>query len=348
MTKAYDICNLFPFHLTPRIQSEVFTEEIAQLFSRDEHIRLYQLTDLATQIAEIQASQTPQFRVPYHLILSADHGFVQSRSHGKASASLLWATKVARGQYFVNYLCNTHGFALRIANAGLATPPNPALGLVNVSAGYGTADFFSGDAITIDQLQRCVDNGRQLVTNIAAQGCNILSLGFLSHGTRIVAALWAEHLLGIPLYASLTEARMQEWTPMGITYTSLYEHLVQVRERLTSLTDILLHYGGFELLVAIAVILQGAELKMTLLVDSYPILVALYVAYLIAPEVLDYTILTHMELLEGMEVLAARLGILPVLRLGLSASEGIGALEAYGIINSALHLLSKQTEGILR
>lgn len=340
---------LFSFHVEPRTKGQSIGTTTSELFDCDERIRLYQLTDLATQIAEIQGTTTPKFCVPHHLILASDHGFFLSPGHQNSTfASIKWATEVARGQHFVNYLCRQHGFALRIANTGLAVTPSPALGIVNVSLGQGTQHFYYGDAMTPEQLSRCIDSGRQLVTNIASQGCNVLSIGLLAHGTRIPAAIWVVHLVGIPLEKSLSVERLERWGNADLSLAHLKQHIESVQENIRTLPELMQHYGGFELVVAVAALLQAAELRMTILIDSFPILAALYAAYTIAPSVTDYCILTHIELLEGMEILAARLNIAPVLRLGLSASEGVGALEAYGIINSALHLLQIHTNGISR
>jgi len=345
----YEIRQLFSFHIEPRYKGQKVITNTDGLFDLNERIRLYQLTDLATQIAEIQGTSTPQFCIPHHLILASDHGFfLSSKYQESAFASIKWATEVARGQHFVNYLCRQHGFALRIANTGLAVTPSPALGIVNVSQGLGTKHFYHEDAMNQEQLSRCIDSGRQLVTNIASQGCNVLSIGLLAHGTRIPAALWAEHLAGIPIEQSLSVERLECWGNPELSIARLDEHAKQVNERLRTLPELMRHYGGFELVVAVAAILQAAELRMTILIDSFPVLTALCAAYTIAPHVTDYCILTHIELLEGMEKLASYLKISPVLRLGLSASEGIGALEAYSIINSALYLLQIRTQGISR
>jgi len=340
---------LFSFHIEPRYKSQRVLTETSELFNLDERIRLYQLSDLATQIAEIQGTPTPQFSTPHHLILASDHGFFAASQHQSSQfSSIKWATEVARGQHFVNYLCRQHGFALRIANTGLAVTPSPSLGIVNVSQGHATKHFYAENAMTDEQLSRCIDSGRQLVTNIASQGCNVLSIGLLAHGTRIPAATWAEYMVGIPLEKSLSPERLAYWGNPELSIERLNQHVEQVREQLRTLPELMQHYGGFELVVAVAAILQAAELRMTVLIDSFPILTALYAASTIAPSVTDYCILTHMELLEGMELLAARLKISPVLRLGLSASEGIGALEAYSIINSALYLLQIRAQGVLR
>jgi len=347
--EEYEAHKYFPFRIEPRLKSQFTGFSAERLFDRNERIRLYQLTDLAAQISEIQATQVPAFTVPHHLLLASDHGFFLSPHYQhSAFASIKWATEVARGQHFINYLIRQQGFALRIANTGLAVSPSPALGIVNVSQGLGTKHFYVEDAMDVEQFMRCIDSGRQLVTNIASQGCNVLSIGLLSHGTRIPAALWAVNLAGIPIQNSLSEERLEAWGNPELTIEKLTEHSKQVFPRLTTLTEVMRHYGGFELVVAVAAILQAAELRMTILIDSFPILTALYAASLIAPYVTDYCILTHIELLEGMEQLAVLLKISPVLRLGLSASEGIGALEAYPIINSALRLLQMQTRGVSR
>lgn len=308
-----------------------------QDYASGEENRYGQLTALARQVASIQGTDRPQLLNPQLLLFAADHGLVIESDPTRRALSAETVTAIGRNQQLVNALCRQNGFSMRLVNVGLAEPVDPALLVTHMSLQRGTQNLMEGPALTQPQLVRCVEMGRQIVTEAKRQGANVVAVGLVSRGARIAAAIWAQQLAGIPISQSINDEQLAEWTAGHCTIRKLTERIA-ANGRFTNTPEMLRHYGGFELVSAMGAMLQAASMRLTILVDNLPSLCALLAAAAFNPHVVDYTILAQMELTPAMTVLAQHLRIDPVLRLGLYASEGIGSLSAYSLIKGALHL----------
>lgn len=322
--------------------------DLADLFSPDEQLRLGQLALIAQTIAIIQETPTPEFRTPHLLLLAADHGaIIAHQPNTPCESSCDRIQDIARGKQFINVLCRQNSFAYRIIDAGLAQPPATSLNITSMSPGRATADFFHGPAMTPEQCHRALEHGRQLVSKAYVQECNIISIGLVARGARVAAALWAYMLANIPLPDSITSAQIATWAGNHWGYAQLQRLLDTTPQHLDPL-DLMARYGGFELVMAVGALLQAASHRITILIDNFPMLCALLAAHALNPNVTDYVLLTQIEQHTGMERIAHHLHIQPILRLGLYASESIGSLLAYPMLQAALHLLALPGSSVSR
>lgn len=308
------------------------------LFTSDEARRLGQLSDLARQLALVQSTPRPQLRSPQLVLLASSHGFLLARSSEVSEHSARCVKDFATGKHFINALCRRHGFALRVVDAGLSCSLNASLGVTSFAPRRGTRDFFQGPAMLPEEVRACEWSGRQLANEAFDMGCNILALGCAASGSRVAAALLAERLCGIGLKTLIPDEA--NYTSLSLVSREECQRLLDDTPRGADWRAELTRFGGYELAVAMGVILQAAERRMVVLIDSFTMLVALLLAMCVEPHVKDYVLLAHMEVSEGMEKLAARLGVLPVLRLGLQTTEGVGSLNAYPLLEASVLLLS--------
>lgn len=308
------------------------------LFSVAERRRLGQLSDLAMQFALLQGTAHPELRSPQLLMLASSHGFVQLRSAEVAEHSALCVRDFATGKHFVNALCRRHGFALRVVDAGLATPMAAVLGVSAFAPRQGTRDFFVESAMQPEEFRWVELRGRQLVNEAVDTGSNVLALGCTASGGRVSAALLAERMLGIGLDVLMPEGA--GYTTFSLVSRAECQKLLDTTPRGADWREEVLRFGGFELVMAMGVMLQAAERKVAVMIDSFTMLVALMLATCVDPHVKDYVVLAHMESMQGMELLAKRIGIEPVLRLGLQTTEGVGCLTTFPVLEAAVLLLS--------
>ena len=105
--------------------------------------------------------------------------------------------------------------------------------------------------------------------------------------------------------------------------------------------DIIRHFGGLEMVMAIGAMLQAAELKMIILVDGFIMTNCILAAGKLHPEVLDYAIFGHCGDESGHKLLLEKLNANPLLHLGLRLGEGTGAICAYPIVVSAVRMINE-------
>lgn len=311
------------------------------LFSVDEMRRLGQLSDLAKQLALVQCTRSPQLRSPQLVVLASSHGFLQARAPEASGHAVRCVKDFATGKHFVNALCRSYGFALRVVDVGLSCALMAGLGVTSFAPRRGTQDFFVGPAMLPEEFRECELSGRQLANEAIDMGSTVLALGCTASGSRVAAALLAARLCGIGLSALLSEEA--NYNSLSIVSREQCQRLLDETPRGEDWAAEVCRFGGFEMVAAMGLMLQAAERRTMVMIDSLTMLVALMLAMHEDPHVRDYVLLAHMEGCEGMEKLAIRLGVKPVVRLGLQTTEGVGCLTTYPLLEASVLLLSLPT-----
>ncbi|WP_373826882.1 nicotinate-nucleotide--dimethylbenzimidazole phosphoribosyltransferase, partial [Bacteroides heparinolyticus] len=108
-----------------------------------------------------------------------------------------------------------------------------------------------------------------------------------------------------------------------------------------SVRDIMRHFGGLEMVMAVGAMLQAAELKMIILVDGFIMTNCLLAASMLHPEVKDYAIFGHCGNETGHRLVLDSLHAKPLLNLDLRLGEGTGAICAYPIVDSAVRMINE-------
>ena len=108
-----------------------------------------------------------------------------------------------------------------------------------------------------------------------------------------------------------------------------------------SVKDKIAWFGGYEMVMAIGGMLRAAELKMIILVDGFIMTNCMLAASKLYPEVLPYAIFGHQGDEVGHKLLLDAMNARPLLNLGLRLGEGTGAICAYPIVVSAVHMMNE-------
>ena len=101
------------------------------------------------------------------------------------------------------------------------------------------------------------------------------------------------------------------------------------------------YFGGLEMVTAIGAMLRGAEKGLVVLVDGFIMTACAIAAIRLYPAAQDYMIFTHCGDESGHRRMLDIVGAKPLLNLGLRLGEGTGALCAYPIIASAVHMINE-------
>ena len=95
------------------------------------------------------------------------------------------------------------------------------------------------------------------------------------------------------------------------------------------------------MVATIGAMCRAAERHMLVLVDGFIMSACMLAASKLYPEVLDYAIFGHVGDEYGHKKMLDLMGAKPLLALGLRLGEGTGALCAYPIIESAVHMINE-------
>lgn len=309
------------------------------------------LEELALQIGLIQQAAEPEFHHPCHLLFGADHGI--EREHVSISPrEITWQQMInfTKGGAGVNMFCRQHGFELFIVDMGVDYDLMPYPGIINRKIGPGTRNFRYEAAMTHDEMDRCIDTGARMVTDCHDRGCNVISIGEMGIGNTSPSSVWMHLLTGTPLKDCVGAGAGLDGDGIRHKYEVLREavdrfrHACPQRETGTPAVyaaEVLRWFGGFEMAAAVGAMLRAAELRMTILVDGFIMTACMLMASRLAPAVVPYAVFCHEGDESGHRLMLDAMHVRGLLQLGLRLGEGTGALCAYPILQSALHMMNE-------
>lgn len=299
------------------------------------------LEELALQIGLIQQTLSPTLRHPQNIIFAADHGIVEE-GVSLSPKEITWQqiSNFLHGGAGVNFLCRQHGFVLKIVDAGVDYDLPYEKGIINMKVRKSSRNYLHEAAMTEEEMEQCMERGAEVVRLCHNEGSNILSFGEMGIGNTSSSSLWMSYFADIPLEQCVGAGSGLDH--MGIRHK--YEVLKQSMDNYKgngSVRDIMRHFGGLEMVMAVGAMLQAAELKMIILVDGFIMTNCLFAASMLHPEVKDYAIFGHCGDETGHRLVLDSLHAKPLLNLDLRLGEGTGAICAYPIVDSAVRMINE-------
>lgn len=299
---------------------------------------LGRLEQLAVQIGLILQTTRPVLRQPQMLVCAGDHGLAKlGVSAYPQDVTWQMVENFLAGGAAVSVLARQHGIALTVADCGVAHDFAPREQLRLCKVAPGTADSTQGPAMTLEQCQQAIANGRALVQSLPG---NVLMLGEMGIGNTSAAALLLARLGGHDI--ALCTGAGTGLDDAGIQRkTAILARALAANPQATQPLDALAAFGGFEIATMVGAFLQAALENRVILVDGFIVCSALLVAARIEPLVLQRCIFAHQSDERGHALMLQTLNAQPLLNLGLRLGEGSGAALAWPLLPAACAILNE-------
>lgn len=300
---------------------------------------LGRLEDLALQIGWIQQTLTPRLHKPHNILFAADHGIVEE-GVSKSPKEITWQQVLhfLKGGAGVNFLCHQHHFELDIIDAGVDYDFDKNLAIWDQKVAKGTHNYRYEAAMSAEEMELCLQRGAEVVSQVHKQGCNVVSFGEMGIGNTSSSSIWMHYFAQIPLLQCVGAGS-------GLDDAGIQHKYQVLKEAVENYTgdgkpyDIIRYFGGFEMVMAIGGMLRAAELGMVILIDGFIMTNCVLAAAQLYPEVLSYAIFGHSGDEVGHQLVLNYLKAQPLLQLNLRLGEGTGAICAYPILESAVHMI---------
>lgn len=312
---------------------------------------LGRLETLALQVGLIQHTLTPKLNHPCHILFGADHG-VEREGVSVSPREVTWQQMInfGKGGGGVNMFCRQHGFKLRVVDVGvdydfdLAKYPH----IIDRKIAYGTRNFLHEAAMTMEEYERALATGAEMVDECHAEGCNVISFGEMGIANTSPSSIWMHLFLNIPLEQCVGAGAGLNNEGIRHKYEVLKASLENSQLPDGVATDsvdyakwAIAYYGGYEMVAAIGAMLHAAELKMVVLVDGFIMTACMLAASRLDKTVLEYAVFGHCGDESGHKLMLDAMGAQPLLHLGLRLGEGTGAICAYPILQSAVNMINE-------
>ena len=305
---------------------------------------LGRLEDLACRLAAIRGEVPTGAVSPAIVVAAADHGVVvEGVSPYPQEVTGQMLANFAAGGAAVSVLARQAGARLVVVDAGVVAPPAADGVRSGVVDGIrGTGNIAVGPAMAPVVGRRMVERGAALANELADDGFGILAVGDMGIGnTTAASALCAAVLPADPLRTCGPGTGLDE---AGVA------HKVEVVRRALAANgldggsvdpmDTLASVGGLEIAFLTGVILGAAAHRLPVLLDGFVTSAAALVAATIAPAAAGAMVAATRSPEPGHSLVLDRLGLEPLLDLGLRLGEGSGAALALPLVRAAIAILT--------
>lgn len=331
MTFHLDIADLHDTALVRRVQHRL-DRKTKPLGS------LGRLESLALQLALVQGREDPQLHAPQLVVFAADHGIAaQGVSAYPSDVTWQMVENFLAGGAAVSVLARQNHLALTVVDCGVRHDFAPREGLINAKVAAGSADASQGPAMSAAQCEQAMAQGAAVLRDLPG---NVLLLGEMGIGNTSAASLLMCRLAGVPLADCV--GRGTGLDDAGVARKlAVLQRALQANEAAVEPLDVLASLGGLEIATMTGAVLQAAAQRRLIVVDGFITTAAVAVAAAVAPPVLQRCVFAHASAESGHARWLARLGVQPLLDLGLRLGEGSGAALAWPVIEAACRLLAE-------
>ncbi|MCH7734648.1 MAG: nicotinate-nucleotide--dimethylbenzimidazole phosphoribosyltransferase [Chloroflexi bacterium] len=301
---------------------------------------LGRLEEIACRLAAMQGNARPDVSRKWVVVVAADHGVVaQGVSAYPSEVTLQMVANFLSGGAAINVLARQADARVLIVDAGVAGEiPGPAGALRDLSLGRGTDDFTQGPAMSREAAVRGIESGVALAGEIADEGADLLAPGEMGIGNSTPAAAITAVFTGAPVADATGRGTGVDDEGFERKIAAIEQCLSVNRPDAGDPIGVLAGVGGFEIAVMAGLMLGGASRRIAIALDGFIATSAALIAHAIEPNVAGYMFATHRSVEQGHRLALQRLGLSPLLDLGMRLGEGTGAALAMGIIEAAVRL----------
>ncbi|TCB95871.1 nicotinate-nucleotide--dimethylbenzimidazole phosphoribosyltransferase [Micromonospora zingiberis] len=316
------------------------------------------LEELSVRLAGLARSCPPPLPDPAAVaIFAGDHGVHAQRvTPWPQEVTAQMVGNFLAGGAVVNAFARQAGATVTVIDVGVANPldtaPDPSgpagsagsdrddvPRLVSATVRRGTRDMTVTAALTRDEARAAVEVGIRIAGELIDAGAAILVTGDMGIANTTPAAA---------LIAAFTGADAAEATGRGTGVDDpTYQHKIEVvgaalRRHTPDPTDplgVLAAVGGLEHAALTGLILGAAARRVPVLLDGVIAVSAALAAVAFAPDAVGAMVAGHRSAEPGATVALRRLGLTPLIDLGLRLGEGTGALLALPVVTGAVRVL---------
>ena len=275
------------------------------------------LDRVAGWLAAWQRTDVPSVSRAGLVLAAGDHGVVERGvSAFPAEVTLAMVDAIKAGAATSSVLAERLGVALRLVDAGV---------------GFPTADIVTDDALETERFEHLVALGRRTVAELDP---DLLLVGEMGIGNTTATAAVSAALCGGDVARFVGRGTGVDEDGMARKRQAVEDAVARVGA--AEPFEVLRRLGGSEHAVIAGAVAEARVRSIPVLLDGYVTAAAAAVLALAVPGALDHCLAAHLSPEPGHGILLERLGLEPLLDLGLGLGEGSGALIALPIIGLAV------------
>ena len=274
-------------------------------------------------------------------VFVADHGVAaQGVSAYPQAVTAEMLRNIAGGGAAISVLARRFGYRLWICDVGVATDTSAEAlpGVLYRRIAVGTRDLAREAAMSVAQARAALEVGVEVARDACAAGATLIGIGEMGiANSTSAAALLAAFLRIRPARLAgrgtgVDDSGMRR--KVAVIERALKLHRTALKDPLATLAAL----GGFEIAAMAGVCLGGAALNVPVVVDGFIATAAAVAAERLSPGLFAHLFFGHRSAEGGHALVLEKLGVRPIVDLGMRLGEGTGAALAMSVIEAALTL----------
>ena len=303
---------------------------------------LGRLEDLGVWLAGCQGVSPPRPLTDVRVVVFAgDHGVTASGvSAYPAAITPAMVRAIAAGVAGVSVLAAANQVSVSLYDLAVDaefTDLDPEISRFKLRRGSGSID--REDALTAAEVTAALAAGDRIAAEQIADGAQLLIAGDLGIGNTTVAAALIAASYGLPAAAVTGRGTGVDDATLAHKTAVIDAALARAGARAADPMERLAALGSADLAAGVGFLLGAARRGTPVLLDGLIALAEAVVAASIDPGVVAWLAAGHRSTEPGQSVALTRLGLEPLLDLGLRLGEGTGAVAAVPLLRSAVATL---------
>jgi len=303
---------------------------------------LGRLMEIGKQYAGARGNPMPAIQKKRIFTFAADHGVVEEGvSAFPKQVTREMVFNFMRGGAGINVLARHAGAGVTVVDIGVDYDFPPMEGLVVQKVARGTNNMTKGPAMTRDEALRAVTAGIELGLDAAEQGADIIGTGDMGIGNTTPSSAI------IAAFSGLSAAEVTS-RGTGICDEALLVKIAAIEKALTlnrpdpqDPLDVLAKVGGLEIGGICGLIIGAASRSVPVVIDGFISTAGAVVACELCPLIKEYLFAAHLSVEKGHRAMLDRLGLKPLLDLGLRLGEGTGAALGIWLVEAGVKVLTE-------
>jgi nicotinate-nucleotide--dimethylbenzimidazole phosphoribosyltransferase len=303
---------------------------------------LGRLEDLSVWVSACQGVCPPrQFERPRVVVFAGDHGVTAAGV--SAYPSEVTAQMVANfdaGGAAINVLAELAGAGVRVIDVAVDSeePLSAAIGAYRVRRGSGNIAI--EDALSAEEVDAAVDAGRRIADEEVDAGADLLIAGDMGIGNTTAATTLIAALTSSEPVAVVGRGTGVDDAGWGRKTAAIRDALFRARAVRSDPVALLRVCGGADLAAIAGFVAQAAVRRTPVLLDGVVVTAAALVADRLAPGARQWWQAGHRSTEPAHTLALQRLGLEPIVDLGMRLGEGTGAAVALPVLRAAVATLA--------
>lgn len=294
------------------------------------------LESAVEKIAAVQGNVEVKIKNRRAVVMCADNGVVcEGVTQSDSFVTALCAEAIAEGTSNINVLADVYGAKVTAVDIGTEHAVYSER-LVRRKIAYGTKNIVEGAAMTVEQAEKAIAVGMDIVRDMKLEGADIIVTGEMGIGNTTTSAALAAVLLDMPPRSVTGRGAGLDSAGLERKIAAVERAIAVNRPDRDKPIELLAKLGGFDIAGMTGLFLGGAYYHIPVVIDGVISAVSALIACEINPLAREYMLASHVSGEPSGKMLLERIGVKPLITAEMRLGEGTGGIMLLPLLDGAL------------